>query len=397
MKAIREVLAAIRRADQTYNLINHGDKIVIGLSGGKDSVVLTYTLSLYQKFSHTDFEIIPVTLDLGFDGFNPKPLEDFCSSLGLTLRVENCQEVYKILLKQKELQKLDHLPCSICSRMKKAAINKVANELGFNKVAFAHHADDAIETLFMNAIYGSRIATFSPKMFLENAKIEFIRPLILAHENQIQALVREENLPVLSSHCPADKFTTREDIKNILNDLYRKYPSAKENFVSMLNNYKRLDIWGNDIYYKIDQEGLNLKPVTSPLDEWHVLDIRHRVFRLEQGIPYDEDEILEEEKNSETFLITINETPIGTIRYRLLEEGYKVERFAILKEYRKKGYGEKSFKFLVDLIGARHNPCKVYIHSQLYIAGLYEKLGFIKEGEVFDEVGIEHIKMFKNY
>ena len=197
MKMIRQVLAAVRRADQTYNLINHGDKIVIGLSGGKDSIVLTYVLSLYQKFSHTDFVIQPVTLDLGFDGFDPSGMKAFCESLGLTLIVEDAREVYPILLKQKELQNLEHLPCSICSRMKKAAINKAANELGFNKVAFAHHADDAIETLIMNAIYGSRIATFSPKMHLEKANIDFIRPLLLTHEKQIEQLIKEENLPVL--------------------------------------------------------------------------------------------------------------------------------------------------------------------------------------------------------
>ena len=213
MKSIRTVLACIRKADNTYNLIEHGDKIVIGLSGGKDSVVLTYCLNLYKKFSHTDFIIQPVTLDLGFPGFNPKPLEEFCESIGLTLKVVNAQEVYRILKIQQEKQGLKHLPCSICSRMKKAAINKVANELGFNKVAFAHHFDDAIETLLMNEIHGSRIATFSPKMHLENADIIFIRPLILAHEEEIRKLIKEENLPVLDSKCPADKHTTREDIK----------------------------------------------------------------------------------------------------------------------------------------------------------------------------------------
>ncbi|MCR5185357.1 MAG: tRNA 2-thiocytidine biosynthesis TtcA family protein, partial [Bacilli bacterium] len=286
MKAIRQVLAALRKADQTYNLINHGDKIVIGLSGGKDSVVLTYVLSLYQKFSHTDFTIQPVTLDLGFDGFSADGLKEFCRSLNLELHIENAREVYPILLKQKELQKLNHLPCSICSRMKKASINKVANELGFNKVAFAHHFDDAIETLFMNEIYGSRIATFSPKMHLENANIDFIRPLILCHEKQIEQLIKEENLPVFDSHCPADKTTTREDIKTLIRSIYKEYPQAKDNFLTMLNNYEQFDVWGNEIYLKVNQDGLNLKPVVTPIDEWKMLDIRQKVFMIEQNIPY---------------------------------------------------------------------------------------------------------------
>lgn len=397
MKVIREILAALRRADQTYNLINHGDKIVIGLSGGKDSIALTYALSLYQKFSHTDFVIQPVTLNLGFDGFDPSGLKAFCESLGLNLIVEDATDVYKILLKQKELQNLEHLPCSICSRMKKAAINKVANEIGFHKVAFAHHADDAVETLIMNAVYGSRIATFSPKMHLEKANIDFIRPLLLCHEKQIQKLIKEENLPVFDSHCPADKTTTREDVKQMLSNLYQKYPEAQENFITMLNNYQKLDIWTNEIYLKINQEGLCLKPVTSPIDEWQMLDIRHKVFKEEQGVPYEEDEIYEEEISAMSYLITINEKPIGTIRYRKNDEGYKIERFAILKEYRGKGYGKLAFGFFCDMLGAKFNPCKIYFHSQYYIKDLYLKLGFIEEGEIFEEAGIKHIKMYKHY
>ena len=247
MKAIRTLLACIRKADQTYNLINHGDKIVVGLSGGKDSLALLYCLNLYRKFSHTEFELQPVTLDLGFPGFNPKPLEEFCESLGLKLIVNDSKEVYQILSIQKEKQGLKHLPCSICSRMKKAAINKVANELHYNKVAFAHHADDAIETLFMNEIYGSRIATFSPKMHLENANIDFIRPFLLVHEKDIKQFIKEENIHVIGSSCPADKNTTREDIKNLLNEIYKQFPKAKENFLSMISNYKQEDLWGNEI------------------------------------------------------------------------------------------------------------------------------------------------------
>ena len=281
--------------------------------------------------------------------------------------------------------------------MKKAAINKVANDLGFNKVAFAHHADDAIETLFMNAIYGSRIATFSPKMHLEKANIDFIRPLLLCHEKQIIKLIKEEQLPVFTSHCPADKTTTREDMKNILNDFYSKYPVAKENFVSMLSNYEQLDVWTDEIYLKIDQEGLCLKPVTSPIDAWSMVDIRHKVFRQEQNVPYEEDEIYEEEITAKSYLITLNEKPIGTIRYRQTEEGYKVERFAILKEYRGRGYGIKSFSYFVEMIAAKYNPCKIYFNAQIYIKDLYTKIGFIQEGEEFMEAGIKHIKMFKNY
>ena len=391
MKAIRILLAQMRQADHKYNLINHHDKIVIGLSGGKDSVALLYALSLYQKFSHTDFTIQPVMLDLGFDGFDPKATKDFCASLGYELIVSDSKEVYKILKAHQEDDK--HLPCSICSRMKKAAINKVAKELGFNKVAFAHHADDAIETLFMNEMFGARIATFAPKMHLERADITFIRPLILVRENIIQKLIKEENLPVVSSHCPADKTTRREDIKNLLNDIYKAYPEAKDNFLTMLDNYTKMDIWDKELYYQINQEDLVLKPVLDKNDEIIVRDIRTKVYIEEQSCPIWEEFETEKDLASNEFLIQKDHINVGTIRYRVTEKGYKIERFAILKEYRNKHYGKEALKFLCEMIEARHNPCRIYMHAQKHLEKYYASIGFKSVGEPFIEANIEHIEM----
>lgn len=394
MKAIRTLLACIRKADQTYNLINHGDKIVVGLSGGKDSLALLYCLNLYRKFSHTDFDIQPVTLDLGFPNFNPKPLEEFCESIGTKLIVSDSKEVFEILSIQQERQGLKHLPCSICSRMKKAAINKVAKELGYNKVAFAHHADDAIETLFMNEIYGSRIATFSPKMHLENADIDFIRPFLLVREKDIKQFIKEEGINVVGSSCPADKNTTREEMKDLLDTIYRKFPKAKVDFLTMISNYEQMDIWGNEIYYQINQEGLTLKPIVSPIDEWHVINIRELVFRKEQNVPYEEDEVLEEELESKNFLIYLIDKPIGTIRYREIgERFFKLERFAILKDYRNKGYGKQTIEYLTQYLIDRYNPCTITINAQIQTIEFYKKCGFVPEGDTFFEAGIEHIKM----
>lgn len=397
MKAIRTLLACIRKADQTYNLFQHGDKIVIGLSGGKDSIALTYCLSLYKKFSHTDFIIQPVVLDLGFPGFDPSPLIQFCRSLDLDLIVSDNRDVYKILTIQKENQNSNHLPCSICSRMKKAAINKVAKEIGFNKVAFAHHADDAIETLFMNEIYGGRVATFSPKMHLEKADIEFIRPLINVRESDIKKLIKEENLPVTGSHCPADKTTTREDVKTVLDELYKKFPKAKESFLSMLSNYEHEDLWNDKIFYQIDQEGLCLKPINSRIDAVAALDIRYKVFCLDQGVSYSEEVVLDEEKDSYNYLITLGETPIGHIRYRFVDGKYRVGRFCILKEYRGKGRGRKVFSWFLDFLGAQFNPCIICFDGQSYLKEFYESLGCVAIGDEFLEAGIKHFYMEKKY
>ena len=394
MKAIRTILACIRKADQTYNLINHGDKILIGLSGGKDSVALTYVLSLYQKFSHTDFVIQPVIMDLGFPNFDPTMMRDFCESLGLKLMVTDNTDVYKILrIQQKDKE---HLPCSICSRMKKASMNKIANEIGFNKVAFAHHADDAIETYMMNALFGGRIASFSPKMHLERADITFIRPLINVRESDIMRLIKEENLPVLASTCPANKHTRREDMKDLLKDIYKKYPIAKDNLLTMLSNFEKEDVWGKEIYYQVNQDGLTLKPVVTPMDMMHVLDIRNQVFVIGQNCPYDIEVVPEEEKEAHHFLILYKDEPVGTMRYRQTgERTFKLERFAVLEKYRGHGYGKDAFLYLVNKLEEDYNPCTIYFNAQYQLLEYYQKLGFKEEGETFYEANIKHIKMVK--
>lgn len=394
MKAIRTVLACIRKADQQYNLINHGDKILIGLSGGKDSVVLTYALSLYQKFSHTDFKIQPVILDLGFPNFNPYEMNKFCESLGLKLMVVDNTEVYRILqIQQKDKE---HLPCSICSRMKKASMNKVANMIGFNKVAFAHHADDAIETYMMNTLFGGRIASFAPKMHLERADITFIRPLINVRESDIIKLVKEENLPVLASGCPANMHTRREDMKLLLKDIYKRWPIAKDNLLTMLSNYEKEDVWGKEIYHQINQDGLTLKPVTTPIDMMHVLDIRNKVFVIGQNCPYDIEVVPSEEKEAKHFLIFYKETPVGTIRYRQTgDREFKLERFAVLEEYRGHGYGREAFSYLVNKLEEDYNPCTIWFNAQYHLLDYYQKLGFTPVGETFMEANIKHIKMIK--
>lgn len=395
MKTVRSLLAAIRKADQMFNLIEKGDKIAIGISGGKDSLTLLYCLNLYKKFSRTSFEIVPIMLDLGFDNFNPTNLKIYIKSISYDLNVVDAKEVYKILKKQQKDK--NHLPCSICSRMKKASINKKASELGCNKVAFAHHADDAIETLFMNEIYGARLATFSPKMKLERANITFIRPLCLVREKQIIRFAKEENLPILKSSCPADKHTTREDIKNMLKNLYEKFESSYENFLSMLYNYSKLDLWDNNLAYQIDTSGLILKPVTTINDKNNELNIRYKVFIMELKMPFKEeaDTILNE--NIHSFLIMKKSKLVGTIRY--IEETnrtIKIERLAILKSYRNKGYGKKALLFLLKMIKEKYTPVTIYLHSLNSMSAFYEKLGFKKEDKPFIEAKKRHIKMAIN-
>ena len=163
----------------------------------------------------------------------------------------------------------------------------------------------------------------------------------------------------------------------------------------MISNYEQEDLWGNEIYYQINQEGLTLKPVVTPIDMWNVTNIRELVFRKEQNVPYLEDEMFEEQLEAKTYLIYLKDKVIGTIRYRYVKDTYKIERFAILKEYRNKGYGKQAFNYFIDMIAANFNPCTITLNSQEPVIKFYENLGFIPEGEMFLEAGIKHLKMNK--
>lgn len=241
MKAIRIILAGLRNADKAYKLINKGDKIVVGISGGKDSLVLFYALTLYARFQHTDFTLYPVMIDLGFPNFKPDKVKKWVKKLGYDLIINDSKNVYPILKANQKNKK--HLPCSICSRMKKAIMNAVAHEVKANKVAFAHHMDDAAETLFMNIFYAGKIATFEPKMHLSRENVDFIRPLIFSKEKDIARCAREEKMPVLKSNCPADKQTSRKEIKDWLASVTKDNKLVSKNIYTALKNEEQVLLW----------------------------------------------------------------------------------------------------------------------------------------------------------
>ena len=242
MHYLKRILGCIKKADNDFNLINDGDKIVIGVSGGKDSLLLLLALNSYKKMieNQKKFEIIPLHINIGFPNTEINLLKEQARIIGCEI-IEVNSSIYEILKEHKEHN--GRLPCSICSRMKKAVIVNYAKEHNCNKVSFAHHGDDAIETLLMNAIYGGRIATFSPKMYLDDSNITFIRPLVYAHESDIVKAFNKSGLSAISSSCPNDKKTQREEMKKMLKELYRKYPFAKDNFLLMLHNNDKLDLW----------------------------------------------------------------------------------------------------------------------------------------------------------
>src|SRR5574344_1024829 len=313
MKYIRNILAALRKADRDYSLIDSGDKILVGLSGGKDSLSLLRALSVYGKFADKKFAVRPVYLDLGFGNADIEGLKTYCASLGMELYVSDSRFVYDVLKTHQGKKK--HIPCSICSRMKKAAMNHIAQELGYNKVAFAHHNDDAVETLFMNMIHGARVATFEPKMYLEKAGITFIRPLIYCKESDLRGLANEEQLPVLASKCPANGNTEREWTKEFLQSIYATHPEARDNFRSMLFNYRSFELYFNDIEMESEEDhSYALKPLLSP-DQMRVSSFAHT----------------KKKEGEEDFLILHHHQKVGEIAYRHLSD-HRVEIYHLVGE-----------------------------------------------------------------
>ncbi len=240
---VQTILRKIRRADHDYHLITDGDVIAVGVSGGKDSMVLLCALHMYSKFKDKNFKVVGIHIEMGFPNMDFAQVDQFCKTWGIELHHYPSQ-IYAIL--KRNLAKNGALQCSLCSKFKKATVITAAKELGCTKVAFGHHSDDAVETLFLNMIHGGKIATFLPKMYMSRTDTTFIRPLIYCHENDIVQAQKSNDIPFVKSTCPNDGFTQRQDIKELLQKLYVEYPMAKGNFIYMLHNKEQIALWDKE-------------------------------------------------------------------------------------------------------------------------------------------------------
>ena len=244
--SIRKVLANIRKADEDFGMIKDGDVIGIGVSGGKDSNLLLYCMHLYQYLAkntfHKDFKIIGIHIDLNFGEEDFSEIVNWFEPYDIEIHSEP-SVIADILAKYPKNGKI---MCSRCSTLKKGAVIREAKKYACNKVAFAHHFDDAMETLLLNMIYGGRIATFDPMMHLSEQDITFIRPFIYAYEKDIKKAIKEVNLPRIKSGCPNDGNTQRQNMKDLLHSLYHLYPQAHDNFLHALKSEEQINLWHKD-------------------------------------------------------------------------------------------------------------------------------------------------------
>lgn len=238
---LQRVLSYIRRAADDYHMIESGDKIAVGISGGKDSLTLFYGLHGLMRFYPEPFTIHAITVDLGFHNLDLTGIQELCSKLAVPYTVVKTDIADIIFHERKETN-----PCSLCAKMRKGALNEAIKKAGCNKVAYAHHKDDVVETMLMSLIFEGRFHTFNPVTYLDRMDLTVIRPLMYMSEADVIGFVNKFQVPVVKSPCPADGHTKREYIKNLLLELNRENPGVKERMFTAIQNGK-LEGWNN--YY----------------------------------------------------------------------------------------------------------------------------------------------------
>lgn len=228
---LQRLYSYTRKAIDDYNMIEEGDKIAIGISGGKDSITLLYALSGLRRFYPKKFDIIALTVSLGSGNMDFTPIVKLCEELNVYYEIIDT-EIYDIVFNVRK----EENPCSLCAKMRKGALNTRAKELGCNKIAFAHHRDDMVETLFMSLLFEGRLHSFSPVSYLEKMDLTLIRPMMYIAETEVKGFQNKYNIPVVKNTCPADGFTKREYIKNLIRQLQGENPGMKERAFSAIIN-----------------------------------------------------------------------------------------------------------------------------------------------------------------
>lgn len=226
----KRLTSLLRQALDDYHMINPGDKIAVGISGGKDSLTLISGLSLLQKYYPLPFEIQAITVDLGFEGFDTSSIEDFCKERSIPYHLERTQIADIVFHKRKESN-----PCSLCAKMRKGALNNAIKALGCNKVAYAHHMDDVVETYMLNLIYEGRFSTFMPITHLDRMNIDVIRPMIYIREAEVIGYTHKYPLPIIKNPCPADGYTSRQYVKELLDDINRNNPGIRQKILNAIS------------------------------------------------------------------------------------------------------------------------------------------------------------------
>lgn len=233
----KRIFREVRKANSKYHMVENGDRIAVGLSGGKDSTALLFFLAMLQKYTPLDFSLVPIYLDLGL-GTDTQGMLDLCTSLGLPLIIEETHIAQVIFEVRQEKN-----PCSLCASMRRGALNRAAKANSCNKVALGHHADDAVDTMLLSMIFEGRYHLFKPVTYLDRMDITVIRPMIYVAEKDIRSFVASTDYKLAKNPCPADGHTMREEMKNLAAEIESRYPGARQRMLNSIENVDTESFW----------------------------------------------------------------------------------------------------------------------------------------------------------
>ena len=228
---MQKLIGLVRRCVEDYNMIEAGDRIAVGVSGGKDSLALLVFLVELRKYNHKPFTLEAITIDMGL-GMDYSGIQKLCDELDVPYTIVNTEIAPIIFEYRKEKN-----PCSMCSKMRRGALNQALLDRGCNKLALGHHYDDAVETFMMSLLFEGRISCFQPVTNLDRSGVIQIRPMLYIHERTVDNFAEKANLPVLTNRCPVDKETKREEVKQLLFNLSAQYPDLKERIFGAMQRY----------------------------------------------------------------------------------------------------------------------------------------------------------------
>lgn len=235
---MKRVLGSIRRADERYRMIEDGDRVCIGVSGGKDSLLLMEAMKLYQRFCYTRFDVCAVMLDLGLRQQDTSAIEAYAARIGMDFTVIHT-DIGKVVFEYRQ----ERSPCALCAKLRRGALNTAAVERGCNKVALGHNREDVLETLFMSMLYEGRINTFAPVTHLSRRNVTVIRPLIFLPEKYALSVARQRELPILPPNCDIAGQTKREESRQLLQHLATLVPDIEQKLLHALIHTETYGLW----------------------------------------------------------------------------------------------------------------------------------------------------------
>ena len=227
-----KLMSDLRKCIKDYQMLEPNDRVVVGISGGKDSLVLLRLMAELRDHSAVPFELQAVTLNMGYVEMDFSPVADLCKKLNVPYTIRDTQ-IREIIF---DIRKEEN-PCALCAKLRRGILNETAVALGANKVALGHHFDDAIETFALSLIYEGRLNSFLPVTYLDRTGLTLIRPMLYLHEKTIDNFVLRNDLPVIENRCPVDKVTKRTEIKELIYELSQTYPDLKDRIFGAMQRF----------------------------------------------------------------------------------------------------------------------------------------------------------------